>query len=110
MLPEQITVTVDTPPGLSKARVTVAFEPETVEEFDAIVEATGGAHKYRVYGGDMAFGTLAGGVAVHLHMPRMVQPAPVPEPPSFMREFAKRGDEARDFIQTLESDAAGRAA
>lgn len=108
MIQEQITFTLDLPTGLVQPGVDLVFRPATVEEFNAIVDAAGGAHKFRACG-TFAFADITG-ATVRVHQPEEVKPRLVPEPPSFMREFAKRSDEARDFIQTLERDAAGRAA
>lgn len=44
----QIKVHVDAPAGLPSAYVTLAYHPLTTAEFEAVVEAAGGAAEFRI--------------------------------------------------------------
>lgn len=82
----RVVVRVQVPAGCPQPKVTATFEPDTVEEFEAIVDACGGAAMFTGCA-DFAFAEVDGG-RVHLQRPKDREPVVVRDP--FMQAFGTR--------------------
>jgi hypothetical protein len=82
----RVVASVQVPDGCPTPKVSVSFEPKTVLEFEAVVDACGGAAKFSTCM-DFAFADVEGG-RVHLHRPKDREPVVVLDP--FMQAFGNR--------------------
>lgn len=100
-----ITVKVTAPDGLPAPTLSLSFKPETAEQFEAIVDACGGALEFKIgYGGDSVYTHLADKTYVHVEPPKDAQPVrPVKNP--FIAAFERRQREAKEFRDRLEAAA-----
>lgn len=86
--PSRVVVSVQVPDGcVAPFKASVAFSPETAEEFEQVVEACGGPAAFTPVS-NFVFAVVDGGM-VHLQRPRAVaELRPIRDP--FMDEFDKR--------------------